>query len=298
VDRLSSAIVAFTRFFSLPLDPALVAKIRRQALTPQPGGQGAVHRVSGEALSLAAPGGQAASPRVSGEALSLAAAAAADKGLELSPEGLERYASALDPAALSPADPDRREDQRKKRRRGAGGQSPDRQVEPKPAAGSPAALKERLLEAEGQNPLLGLLNRLPGRKGQRWLALPLSFTDGGRDYRICLRVLLREDAAGKSGNAAADRLALDIVSTPAGSAVSGQSPRWLFIMDAAGGKNPRLRLILSPARPERVVNTISRGLPAALNIPPNRLVIQNGTESTPFALDSRDDLLRSINEAV
>jgi hypothetical protein len=66
--------VGFVRYFSLPLEPGLLHRLRREALHPSP----------------------------KPEALALAAAAAAAKGLSLSGEALEAYAAAIDPGYREP----------------------------------------------------------------------------------------------------------------------------------------------------------------------------------------------------
>ena len=72
-DSLSTAILSFVRFFSLPLEKNLLLQLRRESLGPPGGGK--------------EPGLR--------EARALGAAAAADKGLSLDPQALEEYARAI-----------------------------------------------------------------------------------------------------------------------------------------------------------------------------------------------------------
>jgi hypothetical protein len=81
-DSLSASIVSFARFFSLPLEPELLAEVRRQTIA------------SGAAAN---PGGGK-----NREALSLAALAATDKGLRLSAAALEEYSAAINGEAPLP----------------------------------------------------------------------------------------------------------------------------------------------------------------------------------------------------
>jgi hypothetical protein len=94
-EELSTALLGFVRYFSLPLDPGLLHRLRREALH------------------------SAAKP----ETLALAAAAAAAKGLGLSGEALEAYAAAIDPGYRDP--PEREGGQNSGRRQNAEDNPPE-----------------------------------------------------------------------------------------------------------------------------------------------------------------------------
>jgi hypothetical protein len=271
-DRLSAALVSFARFFSLPLEADLLANVRRQAHTAGP----SPRRETVEKTGGAEPPAEAFSRR-GREARCLAALAAADKGVELTPAGLEDYAAAIDP--------DRRDGgQGSKKRRERNHESDDEAV-----VGDPRRLKDRVLDAAGQDPLLGLLNRLPGKSGRHWLTLPFDFTDGTGRYRASLRVLLDE-------NPAAGRMALEIARFADIPAAPEQ--RWLFVVDAGAGKITRLEALLWPPRPERALRTLSPKLAASVQLPAECVLVRNAGDYFPFAAENRDDLLLFVNEEV
>jgi hypothetical protein len=165
-DRLSTLIIELARFFSLPLEPGLLAKIRREA---KPGLE------------------QAARP----ETLSLAATAAADKGVELTQAALKKYASALS------LDPER--ENASKEGKKAETENFNSLLQ------NPSKLKDYILQTADRSPLLRLMNQLPGRNGQRWLALPFHFSSPGAEYSACLKILLDGVEGGKAG-----RMALEL----------------------------------------------------------------------------------------
>ncbi|GHV74374.1 hypothetical protein AGMMS49940_16760 [Spirochaetia bacterium] len=70
-DKLSSSLLSFMQFFSLPLDPKLIQRLRQEVLS--------LNLMPGDRIRSGA----------------LAAAAAAGKGLTLSTEALEKYAAAI-----------------------------------------------------------------------------------------------------------------------------------------------------------------------------------------------------------
>jgi hypothetical protein len=297
-DRLSASIISAAKFFALPLEPVLLAKIRRQALAagtaPQAGPQAAPlagQTPSGAPQAVASE--TAAGPRA--EALSLAAAVAADKGVELGRAGLEDYAAALE---TSPIDPDSQEGQSPEmQERQQGRRNPERRRSQEranseiDAIANPQTLKETVLAMAGQNPLLDILNRLPGKNGQRWLVFPFNFTDQGDEYRVLLRILLGEHETGRLADQTGC-LALEITK-------SGKDKRrWLFVLDRAGGKNLHLTVRLQPPCPKRALKSLVLELSQCLEITPDGISIQNYAESFSFMAENRDNVLLSINEEV
>jgi hypothetical protein len=286
-DRLSASILSFFRFFSLPLEPALLAKIRA---------------LPGSAPETAAPvkPGQFRA----GEALSLAAAAALDKGAELSGDALEHYARALDPARQNPDEP---EEQTRDRapKDGSGSSSGGgyagnegrnsaenfagnsdgrkRQRDSGKPDTSSGDLKERALRGAA-SPLLTLMNRLPGRDGKRWIALPFNWGPEDR-YKAVLRILMSG-----ARPLEAERMALEI---------AGDKGHWLFTLDAQGGSG-RIKLNFSrqPFPGKKTMDHAVRELSGLLNLPPERIYAQNGDEFPFFAPDSRAEALITINEEV
>jgi hypothetical protein len=153
-EELSTALVGFVRFFSLPLDPGLLHRLRREALRP--------------------------SAKSGGEALALAAAAAEAKGLRLTGEALEAYAAALDPGYRDPPEGDGR-------RRNPG----ERQNTGFPTPPDPGEIKKAAEASEAASPLLSLINPLPGKNQEQWVTLPFEFCSGGLEFKVSLRILLK-----------------------------------------------------------------------------------------------------------
>ncbi|MFP3090636.1 hypothetical protein LQZ21_09955 [Treponema sp. TIM-1] len=151
-EDLSTALLGFVRYFSLPLEPGLFHRLRREALHP--------------------------SPKAGGEALALAAAAAAAKGLSLTGEALEAYAAALDPGYREPPEGDP----------GGGQNSGERRQDNPP---EPEDIKKAAEESEAASPLLRIVNRLPGKNRERWVVLPFNFLSGGVACKVSLRILLK-----------------------------------------------------------------------------------------------------------
>jgi len=290
-DRLSSAIVSFARFFSLPLKPELVAAIRRQAFAPAMLPQDQAQPANAEAPQAAAR---------HREALSLAAAASLGKGAELSPKGLEAYAAAIDPGW--------EERIAFFERRGSGGQGRQRKqrdsraVEArtgeKPAASPPddtvsaQAIREAALGSEAGNPLLATLNRLPGKNGRRWVVFPFAFDKGGREFRVSMRVLLEEN--GPAGERAS-RMVLDVAEC---AAESDDLPgRWLFAVerrdDWAG-----LSVFVQPQQPPKAQAQLARELSRLMGIPAERISVHDYDGSFPCESPDEKNPLHTIDEAV
>ncbi|GHU16982.1 hypothetical protein FACS1894163_07320 [Spirochaetia bacterium] len=280
-DKLSASIIAFVRYFSLPLNPALLAKIRRQSLGAEAGNALPAHSPG----KGQAPAAGARSPQSDlrilqvREALSLAAAVAADKGVELSRDGLADYARSLsEPLTLDP-------DQGRSAGDGRGEGSPDKGRNQDENPEDAESLRNKILQAEDQNPLLKLMNRLPGKNGQRWMVFPFSFEDQGRSFAVTLRILLTPEGG-------AERMALEAVS---------EDRRWLFIAD----KPPNGRLQItgsfwpggSPSE-GGLLRRMEKELADLLGISPEQVQLRNDEEFPLFAPDSRAEALLSVNEEI
>jgi len=289
-DRLSASILTFARFFFLPLDQQLLSKIRRQIISA---GQAEQAETTKEA-----PAGEALSPKGHQlPGLAFAALAAASKGVELTPEGLENYAAAMEPEP--PGGEERRRQNQKKR----GQDETEKQEEEAAEIGGFSDVKERALQAGEKNPLLAVMNRLPGRNGQRWLVFPFNFKEQGDEYRLCLKILLNEAAVpGQQSGYNAGQFFLDIVKTGSGgeNAADKGSPkqRWLFALNSGNGKNPRLRVFLDPVKPERILKMYAAELSQLLGITPEHITMQKFRESFQFDAVSEETVLPSINEEV
>jgi hypothetical protein len=309
-DTLSTSIVSFARYFSLPLNPGLLAKIRRESLSSAP-----ERSVSAkEALS---PKNRENPPFKT--AAALAAAASAAKGVELSPRGLEKYAlflsgqGAADPE--NPAKPPESQDQSPggdgnsgggfsdsgaggggNRREQAGGDRPAplgeknrtaRAINAVDAVGADS-LREKIIPIEEQDPLLNLLNRLPGKNGQRWIVIPFSLAGETGEFRVSLRILLRDTLSGGGPG----RLALD-VSGP------GASPlRWLFVFDKPPEGEPRLQGRFWPPEDKKTLVSFQKELSRLLSLHLKQIDLRNDDDYPGFAVDCRDNVLPSVNKEV
>jgi len=345
-DKLSASVVAFARYFSLPLKPELLAAIRRQALvspalktqsSPQPShtpqSDLAKGAVQAEAQTEAKTAVKTVGEREAGrrDALSLAATAAESKGVKLDAGGLEAYAAAIDP--------DRRE-------RDSGGQgererrdeNPD-EAEKDGSRNAPAGdkaplsgsgLRETVCEFAEEDPLLAVLNRLPGKDGRRWIVFPFTYSDCGREFSVSMRVLLEGDTPGTSR---ACRMVLDIAEAafagteaaaciPTASENGESGKRRIFVTEPANGVNPALAVYLQPRRsqdensPPATPQTAPQAVPQAASqtleifirelsrhtgISPDCITVKNSGENFPCerGYDGPENkLLRSVNEVV
>jgi len=180
-DKLSNSIISFVRFFSLTLKPNVLTSIRQQAFLSPANTGGSPAATAGTGVGSAVPDEQAAAKLR--QALSLAAAAAESKGVELSPKGLEAFAEAVDP------DWQKKRDDERKRQNREQNKHEDKKIL-KNESISAADLKKLANEYTGNDSITGILNRLPGKNGQRWIVLPFSFSDDGHLFGVTMRVLL------------------------------------------------------------------------------------------------------------
>jgi len=188
-DNLSVALLIFARYFSLPINPALIALLRREVLN------------TGKASAPETPGGKAA---LDSEAL--AAVIATDKGVTLSPEALNRYASSLLPPGWPPV-------------------PSDEEDEPKDREEAPEAEElQAIAEAQGQNDdFLNLLNSIPGKNGQYWVVFPFSIKVKGTELNVFIRLLKKEFQSIGNG----EDLIVDI---------SGPKRQWRCFLKKSSGK--------------------------------------------------------------
>ena len=303
-DKLSSSIISFAKFFSLPLKPQLLANLRRYALAPpsQTANQSSVAANTTAAKPTFANATAAENTNASfatektRQALSLSAAAAESKGAELTPKGLESYAQAVDP------DSRRHGDDRQRRRRNREQDEQDDKNSLKTEAvkksrhgeySSPRftadGLKKMFLEKENQTPLLEILNRLPCKNGQRWIVLPFDFEEAEKNYNVSMRVLLDDE---RSSNSAVC-MALDILE----SAQSAPDKRWLFVTESANDKPMRVSVYLQDELSQKSSSKIKSELSNIFNIPPEHVNIKNITEPFPYESSFAENF-SLIDEAV
>jgi hypothetical protein len=274
-DKLSASIVTFARFFLLPLKPEMLSAIRRQSFPPQNAQPSASQQIS--AASPEAKDASSSMAAKTREALSLSAAAAESKGVELHPKALEAYAEAVDPELQ------RRQnsgEQKKKRR------DKDQNEKLKTSPITASALEKTVLQSVENDPLLSILNKLPGKNGQRWIVLPFDFPQDDPEYRVSMRILLDEQTSNRAAC-----MALDI----AENADTGR--RWSFMLESANEKPVRLSCYLRPELPPSAQSRLKRELSSLLEIPSERVFIKNAENSFPCESE-RGEQLPSIDEAV
>ena len=309
-DKLSSSIISFARFFSLPLKPQLLADLRRYALAPP--SQNA--NQSSATANAAGDTNASLTTEKTRQAFSLSAAAAESKGVELSPKGLESYAEAVDPES-------RRQDGDRQRRRRNREQDEHAEKTSLKSEGvkksqygensssqlfSADGLKKISLESAEQNPLLEILNRLPCKNGQRWIVLPFDFIENDKKFNVSMRVLLDD----KHSLNSAVCMALDILeSVNVESAsehdgtqeqLSGEANherRWLFVMESVNDKPLRVSVYLQGELSQKDHSMFKSELSNLFKIPAEHINIINRTEPFPYEASFAENF-SSIDEAV
>jgi hypothetical protein len=238
-DTLSSSLLSFIHFFSLPLDPKLIQKLRQEVLSLN---------ISQKDPEQRSTGGKSSADRI--QAGALAAAAAAGKGITLSTEALEKYAAAIagdeqdgddtghdggsadSGAGSAQGDSDGGQSEtghygKEHAGQQDGGGQTNGKRHPKDAL-SPEQIRDMVEKIEGQSPLLNILNKIPGKDGRRWINLPFSFISGDIDFKVSLRILLADT---NTIPWKAEYLALDVT---AGTCELCAPRRWSFILEGGG----------------------------------------------------------------
>jgi len=274
-DKLSASIVTFARFFSLSLKPEMLAAIRRQSFPLQSAASPASQQISAASPETKdTSGSMTAKMR---EALSLSAAAAESKGVELHPKALEAYAQAVDPEWQKRQN----SGEQKKRRR-----DKDQNEKLKTSPITAPALEKTVLQSVQNNPLLAILNKLPGKNGQRWIVLPFDFPQDDPEYRVSMRILLDEQTSNRAAC-----MALDIAEN------ADTERRWMFMLESANEKTVRLTCYLRPELPPAAQSRLKRELSSLLEISPECVFIKNVESSFPCESE-KGEQLPSIDEAV
>jgi hypothetical protein len=246
-DNLSATLINLARNFSLPLDPALLSRLRREALTLK-----ARHTGSG----------------VSPETAALAATAAAGKGVLLGEEALEQYARAIDPdyaADEQDSPPFEHGEGQSSGGEGDAGHSASREQR------DPVNVEREIRKIPGEaepglsgeeSPLLSLLNRLPGREGNFWAVYPFKINLENLKIRVSVWILLpckdynkdckdstKEELAGRSSAESIRGIAVNAV---------GEKRRWVFNILNPGGPEAKTRVSVSPPYGEPVRKKVER----------------------------------------
>ncbi|MCL2809733.1 MAG: hypothetical protein FWD24_06675 [Treponema sp.] len=285
-DKLSSSIVSFLRFFSLPLKPQMLADMRRNvfakqsAQTTQQSNQTVNHSDSQNTLTTTkffdTPKGR--------EVLALVAAASESKGVELSPKGLESYAHAVDPDSRQNGE-GRKQNKEKK-------EKDSEQTE----FISAEVIKKKVFDYLDENPLIDILNKLPCKNGQRWIVLPFDFSNDGKEYKVSMRILIDKD---KEQTLC---MALDITISSeqlenSDKEKNNNDNRQVFVMEIANEKPVRVSVYLQPGLPEKKHTRFKEEISSLFDIPIERIFVKNNTESFPYESGCGEDLT-PINEVV
>jgi len=284
-DKLSASIISFARFFSLPIKPELMAVIRRQSLAQPQSATAQSDLIKHTAAETESDSGVAVKIR---EAFSLAAAAAESKGVELNEKGLEAFAEAIDPDQ-------KRQDSKEQNQRGRRNKNRDDRGEEgasiKAGSFSANAIEELALESAEKDPLLHILNRMPGKNDQRWIVLPFSFNENDREFRVSMRILLDT----KNASSRAVCMALDIAESQD---IENSAPekRHLFVLEWAKNQINRLSVYLQPELPHKAQALFISELSNFLAIPNERVSVKKW-ESFPCESGGTDQL-HSVDEAV
>jgi hypothetical protein len=203
--------------------------------------------------------------------------------VELSAESLDRYARMISGRPLfpeppnaggrgadrgenhsnngSPANPGTGQGSEGKGERNPGGG--------KKQSGNPEALRNLARKVEAGEPLLELLNRIPGKDGKRWLVIPVPLEDGGAGLQVTLRFLLSP----RTGDV--EQMTLEI---------NGEKRRWLF--NCRPGEV--LQAALWPETGEGERARLEQELAGCLGLPPGGIKITGW--NPVFAPDCRNDL--------
>ena len=305
-DNLSRSIIAFARFFSLPLDAKLLNAIRREVFGPRR------------------------------ESAALGAAAAEGKGIKLGKKALNEYAAAIEGSIKSFAGERHTAEHRQVNDRdnsssaehessppsdegtgtgnsqsgGEGGSFRDGNHQKENPDNQPMQqdqLRRQITEILEKKPLLDLINRIPGKNG-RWIVVPFSFSEGGLEFTVSLRLLLKKKFPFINGDEVYERLAADIQVYGAGH--PDKKNHWLITLEKAGPERQsraELSVFSEPVTPtgaESAVSVqrttadkkqLSEELAKALGISPDRVSVRD--RYFLFA-DSRDDLLLTVDEKV
>ena len=276
-DKLSSALLIFTRFFSLPAGSAdmagFLAELRREVLN-----------AAGNVGDENAGDGKKTENR------SLAAAVLADKGVKLSPEAFAGLIAAMDPeedGGFGGGNPWNNQ---------GNGNADERRHDEKGFEKELSADELQVLfddfmgwnDSPGQGKqntqrLLGFLNRIQGKNGQRWVVWPFRITIKGIEIKVLVRLLIKEH--GVRG-----RLILD-AAAPLNS--------WRFILDNSGEKRIKAGISVYPQRTPAELRAIGKETEKFLSVlGPVDIEINNGERFPSLADFLEKEVLRSINKEV
>jgi hypothetical protein len=285
VDGFSKSLLSMARFFSLPFDKELLAKVRRQALSfelpAEKTANAPLNRQEG--VSGETSGKQTAFQH----ALSLAALAASGKGVRLTDDGLKAYARALSPLNW--------EEKEK-----SGGNSNNQNETSRGASGQEQNFDQggswENFAQWGQNleqaTLLEIMNSLPV-KDKRWIIFPFTTTQNGDEYRICLRILL--DGTTLPASEGTGTMALEILKINRTEKNSPENDHWLFVLS---NREQRLRVFADQSSLKKNKKTLPSALSQIMNIKPDNIDICGFDGPFPFEEENSGELLLYIDKEV
>ncbi len=271
-DILSSSLISFFTFFSLPLDAQIFKQIRREVL-------------DGKLLK-----GKAS------DSIALAASAAFNKGVHLSEEALHEYAAAIDPTEHRAEHRADHQNEHRGAHEDHGGMgyhqsAPEQHQEnqqkkntEEKSTPQPEDIKTLMDEIDSGDTLLRYLNKIPGKNGQKWIVLPFHFMSGAVDFSVTVRILLN------TGNDyhAVERLAVDALA---------DERRWFFLVSKEKDDSYKGQIAVSPnlRKPEQSdllneLNEILGEFVSELSFIDENVI--------PSFMDSRNDTIISVDEEV
>jgi hypothetical protein len=143
-------------------------------------------------------------------------------------------------------------------------------------------LTNQVERLETEDPLIHLLNGIPRKNGGFWQVYPLTYTVGGIEFRVSVRILLEDTGAAEK---TVSRIAVD---------VAGGIRRWRFTLDKPGRPEAEMVISITPPPPPGLQNRWEEELGKLLGSP---VTLKTGEGDSPF-MDSKQEHLPSINEAV
>jgi hypothetical protein len=272
-DTLSSSLISFFKFFSLPLDAQVLKQIRREIPESKPS-------------SL---------PKSSSmkDSAALAASAAFDKGLRLSSEALQEYAAAIDPAEHK--NPNEHRDAHGNNSGSDFEQSaPDnpegdlqkRNTEEKKTP-HPDDIKNLMAKIDASDTLLGYANNIPGKNGKYWIILPFNFTSETSSFSVTIRLLLD---AKDDFHRSVDRLAVDILHN-----APKIDHRWIFFISKEENNSYKAQFSLIPEPNNTEKSHLLTELKKILGDLVDEISFVDEKDVLSF-MDSRNDVIFSVNE--
>ena len=336
-DNLSRSIISFVRFFSLPLEPKLLNTLRREALGPKTAGREAAAlgaaaaadkglRLGEKTLNeyAAAIEGsikcfikenttESPANRRINDPVRQNPEHEQENQKEQEPEnqeagtGEERDSQSNDTGGHFRDDPPPKRSVFLTNRPA---EEPGRPVEKLQLQDKNPNLQRQITEILKDRPLLDLINRIPGKNGH-WIVIPFSFCQESLEFTISLRIFLNKALPLSVEIPVPERLAVDIKIARLNHAAFSENARetercWQISLERQK-KGQDSAMLLSESRVEMsIFPPLNKRLPAdekyikkelakTLGLSPDRILIK---DKPPLFTDSRDYLLRSIDEKV